>query len=174
MAKLENLRDLTVDQLKDLYSAENQLLKALPRMVKAATSPELKEAFETHLQETEEHVNRLDVIAKRLGVSLKGKKCKGMAGLIEEGKEMLQQKADAQVMDAGLIAAAQRAEHYEIAGYGTARAYAELIGDSEAADLLQKTLNEEEQTDERLTLIAENSINIMATSGYKDVGAPAL
>src|SRR4051812_8807098 len=131
--KLEDLQDLFVDQLKDLYSAENQLAKALPKMAKAATNEELKNAFTTHLEETKGHAERLTQIFEKLGASPRGKKCKAMEGLIEEGKEAMEEDAEPEVMDAALIAAAQRVEHYEIAGYGTVRAYAELMGDKESA-----------------------------------------
>jgi ferritin-like metal-binding protein YciE len=157
----ESLQDLYEDQLKDLYNAENQLLKALPRMAKAATSEDLKESFETHTEETRVHVERLEQIFDKIGKSPKGKKCKAMQGLVEEGKEAMEEHED-EVLDAALIAAAQRVEHYEIAGYGTVRAYAELLGDNEAAKLLQQTLDEEGKTDKLLTQLAESLINIQA------------
>src|SRR3954462_9888202 len=135
--KLEDLQDLFVDQLKDLYSAENQLAKALPKMAKAATNEELKDAFQTHLEETKGHAERLQEVFEKLGASPRGKKCKAMEGLIEEGKEAMEEDAEPEVMDAALIAAAQRVEHYEIAGYGTVRAYAELLSDQESARILQ-------------------------------------
>lgn len=160
--KLETLRDLYVDELKDLYSAETQLVKALPRMARAATRPELKRAFESHLRQTEEQVNRLDRIFEQLGKSPRGKKCVGMEGLIEEAKELLAEKPEPEVLDAGLIAKAQHVEHYEIAGYGTARAYAEQLGEARQAALLQETLDEEGETDKILTEIALRSVNAEA------------
>jgi ferritin-like metal-binding protein YciE len=161
--KLESLHDLFVDELKDLYNAENQLTKALPKMVKAASSEELRTAFEHHLAETEQQVERLERIFKQLETSPKGKKCKAMAGLIEEGKEMIEMDGEDAVKDAALIAAAQRVEHYEIAGYGTVRTYAQLLGFDEAANLLQETLDEEATADDKLTQLAQN-INVEAQS----------
>src|SRR3954470_13045506 len=159
--EMESLQDLFVDQLKDLYSAENQLTKALTKMAKAATNPQLQKAFTTHLEETKGHAERLEQVFEDLGASPKGKKCKAMEGLIEEGKEMMEEDAEPEVMDAGLIAAAQRVEHYEIAGYGCVRTYAELLGESKAAKLLQQTLNEEGDTDKKLTQLAQQ-INVEA------------
>jgi ferritin-like metal-binding protein YciE len=155
------LKELYVDELKDLYSAESQLVKALPKMAKAATSPDLKAGFEAHLKQTNEHVARLERIFKVLGESPKGKHCKGMEGLIEEGKEMIEEDPGAEELDAGLIAAAQRVEHYEIAGYGCVRTYAKLLGQNEAVTTLQETLNEEKETNSKLTGLAEN-INVEA------------
>lgn len=160
--KLATLKDLYTEELKDLYSAESQILKALPQMVKAATSPKLKAGFEEHLDQTKEHVSRLEQIFQKLGKSPRGKHCKGMEGVLEEGKELLKEDAEPEVLDAGLIAAAQHVEHYEIAGYGVCRTYAKLLGEPEAANLLQMTLTEEEQTDKKLTRLAESSINIEA------------
>ena len=157
--KLESLQDLYVEQLQDLYSAESQLVKALPQMAKGASSPQLRTAFEDHLEQTKQHVQRLENIFYNLGVAAKGKKCKGMQGLIEEGKEALDEEAVPEVRDAALIAAAQRVEHYEMAGYGTVRTFAQLIGQTEAVNLLQKTLNEEGEADKKLTQIAEHGIN---------------
>jgi ferritin-like metal-binding protein YciE len=159
--EMTELRDLFIEELKDLYSAENQIIKALPKMIKAATSEELKAGFEEHLEQTKGHVERLEQIFSALDESPRGKKCKGMEGLLEEGKELMQEDAEAEVMDAGLIAAAQHVEHYEIAGYGCVRTYAELMGNKKAAQLLQKTLDEEKQTDQKLTELAE-SINVEA------------
>src|SRR6185312_2965926 len=159
--EMQSLRDLMIDELKDLYSAENQILKALPKMIKKADSPELKQGFEKHLKETEGQVGRLDQIFQELEVSPKGKKCKGMEGVIEDGKELMEKNAEPEVMDAGLIGAAQHVEHYEIAGYGCARTYAELLGLNEVARLLQKTLDEEKATDEKLSQLARN-INVKA------------
>ncbi len=164
MAKLKSLEDFLVEELKDLYSAEKQLLKALPKMAKAATSEELKEAFETHLGETENQVTRLEKVAKIFGKPLTGKKCKAMEGLIEEGKEIMEEDADPAVLDAALIAAAQKVEHYEIASYGCARTYAKLLEQTEAEELLQETLDEEANADTKLTGIAE-SLNIEALEG---------
>jgi len=161
--KIESLRELFVEELKDLYSAENQLLKALPKMAKAATSPELRKGFEKHLTETQEQVARLEAIFEDLDESPKGKKCKAMEGLVEEGSEVIEEDMDDDVRDAALIAAAQRVEHYEIAGYGCVRTYAELLGESKAAKLLQKTLDEEGKTDKSLTSLAE-AINVEAES----------
>jgi ferritin-like metal-binding protein YciE len=160
--KLETLQDLYVEELKDLYSAENQILKALPDMIDAASSPDLKQGFQMHLKQTEEQVARLEQIFGKLGASPRGKHCKGMEGVLAEGKELLKEDAEPDVLDAGLIAAAQHVEHYEIAGYGTVCTYAKLLGDNESADLLYKTLQEEEQTDKKLTQIAESSINAQA------------
>jgi len=161
--KLASLYDLFVDELKDLYNAEIQLTKALPKLAKAASSEDLRTAFEDHLTETENHVQRLETIFKQLEANPKGKKCKAMAGLIEKGKEVLEEYAENAVKDAALIAAAQRAEHYEIAGYGTVRTYAQLLGFDEAANLLQQTLDEEAAADWKLTLLAQN-INVEAQS----------
>jgi ferritin-like metal-binding protein YciE len=162
--QMEDLQDLFVEELRDLYNAENQLIKALPRMAKAASSDELKGAFEQHLEQTRTHAERIEQICQRLGAKPKGKKCKGMEGLIEEGKEMMKEAED-EVLDAALISAAQRVEHYEIAGYGTVRAYAKLLGDEESARILQQTLDEEGQTDKLLTQLAESSINVDAAQG---------
>jgi len=159
--EMESLRELYVDKLKDLYSAENQIIKALPKMIKAASSPKLKAGFEQHLQQTRNQVERLEKIFEELDESPKGKKCKGMEGLIEEGKELMEEDAEPEVLDAGLIAAAQHVEHYEIAGYGCVRTYAELLGDKNAVKLLQQTLDEEKMTDEKLTTLAK-SINVQA------------
>jgi ferritin-like metal-binding protein YciE len=156
------LEELLVDELKDLYSAENQIIKALPRMAKGATSPELKRSFERHLEETKRQVERLEQIGEALDVRLTGKKCKGMEGLIEEGKELLSEDLEDDVLDAGLIGAAQKVEHYEIAAYGTARAHAMMLGYNKAAKLLQQTLDEEAATDKKLTALAENIVNVEA------------
>jgi len=162
MPKLASLRDLYIHELRDLYNAENQLTKALPKMAKATTSPELKAAFETHLKETEGQIERLEAIFEELGKSPKGKTCAAMKGLVEEGSEMMGEDAEPTVMDAGLIAAAQRIEHYEIAGYGTARTFAKLLGETKAAKLLQQTLDEEGKTDKLLSELAESIINVEA------------
>jgi ferritin-like metal-binding protein YciE len=159
---MESLRELLVEELKDLYSAENQILKALPKMIKKATSKELKAGFERHLKETEGQVERLDKIFTQLDESPRGKKCKGMEGVIADSKDLMEEDADPEVMDAGLISAAQHVEHYEIAGYGSVRTYAELLGENEMARLLQQTLDEEKATDEKLTELARK-INVQAT-----------
>ena len=167
MPKISTPQDLLTEQLKDLYSAENQLVKALPKMAKSAESDELREAFETHLEQTETHVERLDKIAKQLGESLKGKKCKAMEGLVEEGKEVMAEDAAPALMDLALIGAAQKIEHYEIASYGTLKTLAGVLGYNEAADLLDATLQEEKNADSLLTQIAEGSINSGAKSEKK-------
>ncbi|HWG46093.1 MAG TPA: ferritin-like domain-containing protein [Gemmataceae bacterium] len=159
---LDSLHNLYVNELKDLYNAENQLVKALPKMAKAASAPELKAAFEEHLEVTEGHVERLETIFEKLNVSPKGKKCKAMEGLIEEGKEVMQEDGTPSVLDAALIAAAQRVEHYEMAGYGCVRTFAHRLGYTDAAELLQQTLEEEAEADEKLTQLAETVINVEA------------
>lgn len=159
--KLKNLHDLFIEQLQDLHSAETQLVKALPQMAKAANDDSLREAFEEHLDQTKVHVERLESIFDRLDEDAKGKPCKAMKGLIAEGEEMIKEKAEPAVKDAGLIAAAQRVEHYEIASYGCVRTYAELLGDLESAQVLQTTLDEEGETDKRLTDLA-GSLNLEA------------
>ena len=163
--KLKNLQDLYVDELKDLYNAEHQILKALPKMIKAASAPELAEAFEEHMKVSEGQVVRLEKVFKMLEVSPKGKKCKAMEGLLEEGAELMSEEAEPAVMDAGLIAAAQRVEHYEMAGYGCVRTFARLLGHDKAADLLQETLDEEADADKKLTELAESVINVEAMEG---------
>jgi len=155
MSKITNLRDVFVEQLKDLYNAEQQLVKALPKMAKAATSPDLAQGFEEHLEQTKGHVNRLEEIFKKLEEKPTGKKCKAMEGLIKEGAETIGEDASDAAKDAMLIAAAQRVEHYEIAGYGSVKTYADLLGEDEAAGLLAETLQEEKDTDEKLTEAAE-------------------
>ena len=157
--KLQTLEDLFLHELKDLYSAENQLVKALPKMAKAATNPELKAGFEEHLEQTKGHVERLTKIGKQLGKGLTGHTCKAMEGLVEEGAELIDEDAEESVRDAGLIGAAQRVEHYEIAGYGTARALATRLGQDDFAELLEETLNEEKETDAKLTELAESAVN---------------
>ena len=157
--KLDSLKTLYIEELRDLYSAENQLLKALPKMAKKASTPELKEAFQNHLEETRTHVERLDEIFERLEKKPTGKTCKAMKGLIEEGSEIMSEDGLASVLDAGIIAAAQRVEHYEMAGYGTVRTFASILGEDEAEGLLQETLDEEGAADEKLTEIAESVVN---------------
>ena len=161
-SKMDTLEDLYEDLLKDLYSAEKQLVKALPKMAKNADSPDLQKAFEEHLDQTEKHVERIERIFSNLGSSPRGKKCVGMEGLIEEGNELLKEDVEPDVLDAGLIAAAQKVEHYEIASYGTARAWAEKMGHDDAARLLQQTLEEEAMANEKLTELAESYINMEA------------
>ncbi len=160
----EGLKELYVDELKDLYNAENQLVKALPKMAKAASSEELRAGFEEHLEQTKSHVQRLEQIFEMLDESPKGKKCKGMEGLIEEGSEIMEEDFEGALLDAALIGAAQRVEHYEIAAYGTVRAFAEELGESEHASLLAETLEEEKETDEKLTELAKQ-INVEADEG---------
>jgi ferritin-like metal-binding protein YciE len=151
----EGLKQLYIDELKDLYSAETQLVKALPKMAKGASSEELRQGFEEHLDQTKGHVQRLEKIFEALGESPKGKKCKGMEGLIAEGSEALDEEYEENVLDAALIGAAQRVEHYEIAGYGTVRALAEVLGEDEHVSLLTETLDEEKETDEKLTELSQ-------------------
>jgi ferritin-like metal-binding protein YciE len=159
---MDSLKDLYIDELKDLYNAENQLVKALPKMAKKASAPELKKAFQDHLAVTQKHVERLDQIFKGLGEKPTGKTCKAMKGLVEEGKEVIEEDGDPSVLDAALIGAAQRVEHYEMAGYGVVRTFANLLGETKAADMLQRTLNEEGEADKKLTDLAENVINVQA------------
>jgi len=154
------LKELFIDELKDIYSAENQLIKALPKMAKAATSDDLRAGFEEHLEQTKEHARRIEEICTELGEKPTGKKCGGMEGLIGEGKEMMDEFED-DVLDAALISAAQRVEHYEIAAYGTVRTYAELLGHDRAVELLEQTLEEEKETDQKLTELA-GAINVEA------------
>jgi ferritin-like metal-binding protein YciE len=160
--KMKTLEDLLADQLKDLYSAENMLVKALPKMAKATESRELRSAFEEHLTQTKNQVQRIEKACDELGVSPRGKKCVGMEGLIEEGKEIMSENAEPSALEAGLIGAAQKVEHYEIAAYGTAAAHARQLGFNSVAQLLDKTLEEEKMTDEKLTKIAENQVNVQA------------
>ena len=160
--KLASLRDLLVEQLQDLYDAENRITKALPKMAKAATAPELKAAFEKHLAETEGHVSRLEEVFGHLGEKARKKTCKAMQGLVEEGEETIKEDAEPEVKDAALIAAAQRVEHYEMAAYGTVSAYAKLLNEKAILKLLRATLAEEKATDEALTELAESTINVEA------------
>ena len=160
--ELETLKDLYILELKDLYSAEKQIVKALPKMAKAASNKKLKAGFELHLKETKEQAVRLEKLLARHGETTRGPKCKGMEGVLKEGEEMIEEEADEEVRDAGLIAAAQRVEHYEMAGYGCARTYAEVLGDKEGARVLQKTLGEEAATDQKLTKLAKSTINVAA------------
>jgi ferritin-like metal-binding protein YciE len=160
--KLNSLRDLLVEQLRDLYSAETQLVDALPKMAEAATSDELRSAFEHHLEQTREHASRLEGIFQDIGEKPSGETCEAMKGLIKEGEILLKAEGHPSVRDAGLIGAAQRVEHYEIAGYGTARSLAKRLGDSEVAATLQETLNEEAEADKKLSSIAEREVNVSA------------
>ena len=160
----EGLRELYIEELKDLYNAENQLVKALPKMAKAASSDELRQGFEEHLEQTKGHVQRLEQIFQALDENPKGKKCKGMEGLLEEGSEVMQEDFEGALMDAAIIGAAQRVEHYEIAAYGTICAFAEELGESEQNSLLNQTLQEEKEADEKLTQLAQQ-INAQANEG---------
>ena len=157
--KVDSLKKLYIHSLKDLYNAENQILKALPKMEKAAHSKDLKQGFREHLQQTRAQVDRLDRIFDGLGMSPNGVKCQAIEGLIEEGEEAIKEIDEPEVRDAGLIAAAQKVEHYEIASYGTARAYARMLGDEKAVELLTDSLEEESATDDRLTELAMSGIN---------------
>jgi ferritin-like metal-binding protein YciE len=163
-SKITSLEGLYTDMLKDLYSAEKQLVQALPKMAKAAQSADLEKAFEEHLKQTEEHVARIERIFSDMDSSPRGKKCVAMEGLVAEGKELLEEDIDPDVLDAGLIAAAQKVEHYEISSYGTARTWAERLGRDKAARLLQKTLEEESAANDKLTQIAESHANLRAQS----------
>lgn len=167
---LESLQDLYLEQLKDLHSAEEQIIEALPKMIEKTTNPELRQGFEMHLRQTKEQLRRLDQIGQRTGQKLSGHKCKGMEGLLEEGEELMKKRADSDVLDAALISAAQRVEHYEMAGYGCARTYARLLGLNDDAKLLQQTLDEEGDTDHKLTDLAERVINIEALTGDRQAG----
>lgn len=171
--KLDNLRKLYINELRDLYSAENQLLKALPKMAKGASSDELKQAFEDHLQETEGHIERLEEIFDDLDESPKGKTCHAMKGLVEEGSEVLKEDGEESVLDAGIIAAAQKVEHYEIASYGTVRTFAELLAEKDAAKLLQQTLDEEGAANEKLNELAESIVNPEALSESEELATSA-
>ena len=157
--KLDTLKTLYIDELRDLYNAEGQLLKALPKMAKAASSEELKDAFEKHLEQTKSHVERLEEVFEDIGEKPKGKTCRAMKGLIEEGSEILEEDGEESVIDAGIIVAAQKVEHYEIASYGSVRTFAQLLGKDRSADLLQTTLDEESEANELLTKLAEDIVN---------------
>ena len=169
----DSLKELYVDELKDLYSAEKQLTKALPKMAKAASSPDLREGFEEHLEQTKGHVERLEQIFEMLDERPGGKKCLGMEGLVKEGAEIMGEDFSDEVMDAALISAAQRVEHYEIAAYGTVAAYADLLDESEHASLLRETLEEEKETDQKLTQLSEE-LNVEAEQSgeEEDEGEP--
>ncbi len=161
--KLETLRDLLIEEVADIYDAEHQIIEALPKMKKAAHSDKLKQSFQEHLDVTREQVSRLEQVFEMLGEKPHRKSCKAMKGLIKEGEEMIEEDADRDVKDAGLIAAAQRVEHYEIAAYGTAMAYAKQIGLDDAIKLMSRTLDEEKQTDQKLSQLAESTINVRAS-----------
>jgi ferritin-like metal-binding protein YciE len=165
--RLNSLEDLFVHEIKDLLNAERQLVKALPKMANGATSTALKEAIEDHLEQTKVHVERLEQIFENLGKAARGEHCKGMEGLIEEGSKLLEEEGDGTVKDAALIGAAQRVEHYEISAYGTARTIAELLGKQQAVELLQQTLDEEKETDAKLTELAMSEINVEAPTTAK-------
>jgi ferritin-like metal-binding protein YciE len=169
--KLDTLEKLYVDELRDLYNAENQLLKALPKMAKAASSEELKNAFEKHLEQTETHVQRLEQVFEELDQTPKGKTCRAMRGLIQEGSEIMEEEGDPSVLDAGIIVAAQKVEHYEIAGYGSVRTFANLLNQKKAAELLQTTLNEESEANELLNGLAESIVNPEALMESELTGA---
>ena len=162
--KVNSLQELYVDELKDLYDAENQIIKALPKMIDAASSEELQNALTEHLEVTREQAKRIEQIFQNMGEKLKAEKCKGMEGVIKEGAEILSEDMDENVKDAAIISAAQRVEHYEMAGYGTVRTWANLLGESEAEELLQETLDEEKEADEKLNQLAEQ-INVQAEAG---------
>ena len=172
MANVESLEELLQEELKDIYDAEKQLTKALPKLAKKATSPDLKSAFEEHLQQTEEHVERLEQVFEQLGLPARGKKCEGMKHLISEGEQVIRDAEDDDARDAVMIASAQKVEHYEIATYGTLRTWASLLGKSEIASLLEETLEEEKETDQRLTSIAE-SVNVEAAHEGEEEEEPA-
>ena len=161
--ELETLKDLYIHELKDLYSAEKQITKALPKMAKASSNEQLAAGFKEHLEQTKVHVQRLETILQSHGQSTRGPKCQGMEGVLKEGEEMIEEEAEDEVKDAGLIASAQRVEHYEMAGYGCARTYAELLGDKEGAKLLQSTYAEESATDQKLSKLAVSVINLEAS-----------
>lgn len=162
--KFETLRDLYIDTLRDIYDGENEIVKALPKMAESAESPQLRTAFQTHLQQTHQHVTRLEQIFDGLGEKAKAKKCDGIRGILEEGEDLMGEKGDRAVRDAGLIAAAQRVEHYEMAVYGSLRTWAGQMADERAVRLLNETLSEEKEADQKLTEVAETSTNRQAAS----------
>ena len=168
--KIENLEQLLVHELRDLLSAERQITKALPKMAKAVSSEELQRAFEHHLEQTKEQITRLEEVFEHLGKSPRAKECVGMKGLLEEGSELMKEELAPDVLDAALISAAQKVEHYEMAAYGAARTYAHMLGHKEAAALLQRTLDEEGETNKKLTALAESHINAEATNGQRKNG----
>jgi ferritin-like metal-binding protein YciE len=167
MAETQTLHDAFLDELKDAYDAEKQLTKALPKLAKASTSPELRQAFEDHLEETNGHVEKLEQVFESIDETVKGKHCDGMAGIIDEGKNAMGEDFEGATLDAVLIASAQRAEHYEMAAYGTLVAWAKVMGHNDAADLLQEILDEEKAADEKLNAIAESGVNEQAASGVE-------
>jgi ferritin-like metal-binding protein YciE len=169
--KLDTLKTLYIDELRDLYNAESQLLKALPKMAKASSSEELKDAFEKHLEQTKSHVERLEEVFEEIGEKPKGKTCRAMKGLIEEGSEILQEDGEESVIDAGIIVAAQKVEHYEIASYGSVRTFAQLLGKDRSAELLQTTLDEESEANELLNTLAEDIVNPEALMEPEMAGA---
>ena len=169
--KLDTLKTLYIDELRDIYNAENQLVKALPKMAKAASSEELQDAFEKHLEQTKTHVERLEEVFEEIGEKPKGKTCKAMKGLIEEGSEILHENGEESVIDAGIIVAAQKVEHYEIASYGSVRTFAQLLGKDRSADLLQTTLDEESEANELLNKLAEDIVNPEALMEPEMAGA---
>jgi len=171
---LDTLRDLYIDELKDTFNAEKQLVKALPKMAKKADAPELRRAFEEHLAQTQEHVVRIQQVMTELGLPERGKTCKGIAGIISEGAALMEEDAEPAVMDAGLIAGGQRAEHYEMAAYGTLRAYAETLGLANAARLHQQTLDEEKKADQKLSELAEGFINALAEENDEQPAAKSV
>lgn len=162
--EFNSLNDLFIDQIRDLYDAEQRITNALPKMIEAAHSPDLKQAFDSHLQETKGHVTRLENIFRQIGAETKRETCQAMKGIIDEGEQMVKAKGSSDVRDAALIAAAQRVEHYEMAGYGTARTFALQLGRQEVANILQQTLQEEKMADEKLNRIAESKINARAAA----------
>jgi ferritin-like metal-binding protein YciE len=171
--KLDTLKTLYIDELRDIYNAENQLIKALPKMAKSASSEELQEAFEKHLEQTKTHVERLEEVFEEIGEKPKGKTCKAMKGLIEEGSEILHEDGEESVIDAGIIVAAQKVEHYEIASYGSVRTFAQLLGKDRSADLLQTTLEEESEANELLNKLAEDIVNPEALMEPEMAGTPS-
>ena len=172
MASIESLEELLQDELKDIYDAEKQITKALPKMAKKASSDELRQAFEEHLRQTEQQIERLEQVFEQLELPARGKKCEGMKGLLEEGQTMMSEADDDATRDAVMIASAQKVEHYEIAAYGTVRTWANLLGKSEVASLLEETLEEEKETDQRLTGIAEAMVNPEAAKDEEAEAAP--
>ena len=164
MANLDSLEALMQDELKDIYDAEKQLTKALPKLAKKASNEELRNGFEEHLQQTEQHMERLEQVFEQMGMPARGKTCKGMKNLIAEGEEMLREAEDDATRDALMIAAAQKVEHYEIAAYGTLRTWANLLGKDDVASILEETLEEEKETDQKLTEIAESFVNQAAAN----------
>ncbi len=166
--KLGSLQDLFIDQLKDVYSAEKQIMQALPKMARAASDPQVQQAFQEHLQQTQQQKERLDQIFEQLGTNAGRKRCAGMQGIISESQELIDNGGSPEVLDAGLIANAQKAEHYEISAYGTLRTYARMLGNEQAAGLLQQTLDEEAKTDQKLTQLAEHGPNVQAKHEKRD------